>query len=219
MPTLRLAHRGDWRRAPENSLAAFLAALETPGCDGLELDVRISRDGVAVCYHDDTLTRLHGIDRRVAETTVAELEELGVPSLADVLAAVPRRAFLDVELKGETGRPAFEALVAGRGPGLERAIVSSFEPAALQRVAGWAPTWPRWLNALDAEARTIDQAVELGCIGVAINWRALDRRTVRVARGAGLQVGAFTVRRRATYRRLERLGLTLICAEASALDG
>ena len=38
--TLRLAHRGDWRRAPENTLAAFLAALAVPGCDGLEFDVR-----------------------------------------------------------------------------------------------------------------------------------------------------------------------------------
>ena len=219
MPTLRLAHRGDWRRAPENSLAAFLTALDIPGCDGLELDVRISRDGVAVCYHDDTLTRLHGIDRRVAETTAAELEAFGVPALGDVLAAVPRRAFLDVELKGETGRPAFEVLVAGRGPGLERAVVSSFEPAALRRIAGWAPTWPRWLNAHDAEPATIDRAVELGCRGVSIEWHALDRRTVREAREAGLQVGAFTVRRRATYRRLERLGVAAICAEAAALDG
>ena len=40
--TLRLAHRGDWRAAPENSLAAFLAALAIPACDGLEFDVRAS---------------------------------------------------------------------------------------------------------------------------------------------------------------------------------
>ncbi|MEA2611891.1 MAG: Glycerophosphoryl diester phosphodiesterase family, partial [Chloroflexota bacterium] len=34
--TLRLAHRGDWRRAPENTIAALLAALDVQGCDGLE---------------------------------------------------------------------------------------------------------------------------------------------------------------------------------------
>ena len=45
---LRLAHRGDWRVAPENTLDAFLAAMRIPGCDGVELDVRLSRDGVPV---------------------------------------------------------------------------------------------------------------------------------------------------------------------------
>ena len=96
---LRLAHRGDWRRAPENSLAAFHAALAVPGCDGLEFDVRLSRDDVAVCYHDDSLKRVHGIDRRVADLTADELEMAGVPTLQTVLEQVPRRAFLDIELK------------------------------------------------------------------------------------------------------------------------
>ena len=57
---LRLAHRGDWRRAPENTIAAFLAALDVPGCDGLEFDVRAAADGVPVVIHDDTLARVQG---------------------------------------------------------------------------------------------------------------------------------------------------------------
>ena len=216
---LRLAHRGDWRRAPENTLPAFLAALAIPGCDGLEFDVRAARGGVAVCYHDDTLTRVHGIDRRVDEMTADELEEHGVPTLESVLTTLPRRAFLDVELKGDPGRGAFEALVAGRGPGLERAVVSSFEPATLARIAGLAPLWPRWLNAHDAEPSTIAMALELDCRGVAIEWRALDRAAVARVRSAGLELTAWTVRRRPTYARLERLGVGTICVEAAALDG
>lgn len=219
MPTLRLAHRGDWRHAPENTIPAFLAALEVAGCDGLELDVRAARDGVAVCCHDDTLTRVQGVRRRVASLTADELEAHGVPTLASALAAIPRRAFLDVELKGDPGRGAFEALIAGRGPGLERAVISSFEPATLRRFAGWAPTWPRWLNAHDAGPATIARAVELECRGICVEWHALDRDAIARARAAGLQLGAFTVRRAPTYRRLERLGLALICAEAAALDG
>jgi glycerophosphoryl diester phosphodiesterase len=216
---LRLAHRGDWRRGAENTLPAFLAALTIPGCDGLEFDVRAARGGVAVCYHDDTLTRVHGIDRRVDEMTADELEEIGVPTLEVVLTTIPRRAFLDVELKGDPGRGAFEALVAGRGPGLERAVVSSFEPAALERFGGWAPLWPRWLNALDAESTTIATAVELGCRGISVEWHALDRAALARARAAELEVAAWTVRRRATVARLERLGLTAVCVEAAALDG
>jgi glycerophosphoryl diester phosphodiesterase len=217
--TLRLAHRGDNRRAVENTLAAFLAALLVPACDGIEFDVRAARWGVPVCYHDETLTRVHGIDRRVADMTADELEAIGVPTLADALAAIPRRAFLDVELKGDPGRGAFEALVAGRGPGLERAVLSSFEPATLQRFGGLAPRWPRWLNSHDASDATIATALGLGCRGLSVEWHALDRRAVARIQAAGLDLMSWTVRRRPTYARLERLGVTAICVEASALDG
>jgi len=217
--TLRLAHRGDWRTAHENTLPAFLAALAVPGCDGLEFDVRAARSGVPVCYHDDTLTRVHGIDRRVADTTVDELEAVGVPTLADALAAIPRRAFLDVELKEDLGRGAFEVLVGGRGPGLERAVVSSFDPAALERIGGLAPTWPRWLNTRDAAPSAIGTAVELGCRGISVEWHALDAAAVARARAANLEVASWTVRRRPTFARLERLGVAAICVEAAALDG
>ncbi|HET7030413.1 MAG TPA: glycerophosphodiester phosphodiesterase [Candidatus Limnocylindrales bacterium] len=216
---LRLAHRGDWRRGPENTIAAFLAALAVPGCDGLEFDVRAARDGVAVCYHDETLARVHGVDRRVADLPADELEALGVPTLEGALNAIPRRAFLDVELKGDPGRGAFEALVAGRGAGLQRAVVSSFEPAALERIGGYAPRWPRWLNASDASARTISTALELGCRGISVEWHALERRSIGAARAAGLEVAAWTVRRRPSFDRLARLGVVAICAEAAALDG
>jgi glycerophosphoryl diester phosphodiesterase len=216
---LRLAHRGDWRRAPENTIPAFLAALALPGCDGLEFDVRGARDGVAVCNHDATLARVHGVDRRVSDLTADELEELGVPTLEAALAAIPRRAFLDVELKGDPGRGAFEALVAGRGAGLQRAVVSSFEPAALERIAGYAPGWPRWLNVVDASPATIATATELGCRGISVEWHALDEAAMRRARAADLEVAGWTVRRRPTFRRLERLGVVAVCVEAAALDG
>jgi len=217
--TLRLAHRGDWRRAHENTIPAFLAALAVPGCDGLEFDVRLSRDRIAVCNHDETLSRVHGVDRRVADLTADELESIGVPSLESALAAIPRRAFLDIELKGDTGRPAFEALVAGRGPGLERAVVSSFDDAALRRIAGWAPMWPRWLNVLDASPATIERARDLECRGISVEWHALDRAAVARARAAGLDVAAWTVRRRPTFGRLAGLGVTAVCVEGAALDG
>jgi glycerophosphoryl diester phosphodiesterase len=203
----------------ENSVPAFLAALEVPGCDGLEFDVRAARGGVSVCYHDDTLTRLHGIDRPVSEMSVGELETLGIPTLADALAAIPRRAFIDVELKGDPGRGAFEDLVAGRGPRLERAVVSSFQPAALERIGGLAPTWPRWLNSHDGSAATIELARRLGCRGISVEWHALDPAAMARAREADLEVAAWTVRRRPTVTRLERIGVAAICVEAAALDG
>ena len=190
-----------------------------PACDGLEFDVRSARGDVPVCYHDDTLKRVHGIDRRVAEMSVDDLEAVGVPTLADVLAAIPRRAFLNVELKGDPGRAAFEALVGGRGPGLERAVISSFEPATLARIGGLAPNWPRWLNAWDSSPATIATAADLGCRAVSFEWHAVDAAAIARARSLGLEVAAWTIRRRSTFARLERLGVTAMCVEAAALDG
>jgi len=197
----------------------MLAALEIPGCDGLEFDVRLSRDGVPVLCHDETLDRVQGVDARVDELTASQLADLGVATLQEVLAAVPRRAFLDVELKGVHGRATVEVLTGGRGPGLERAVVSSFEPASLVAVARLAAAWPRWLNAADLEPSTVALAVELDCRGVSANWRAIDKRSVARARAEGLVVAGWTVRRRPTYRRLERLGVVAVCAEGAALDG
>ena len=219
MTMLRLAHRGDWRRAPENTVPALLAALDVPGCDGLEFDVRLSSDGVPVLLHDETLERVQGRPGRVDTIAARVLEDLGVPSLADVLAAIPHRAFLDVELKDRHGRAVVEVLAAGRGPGLVHAVVSSFNIETLERVAGLVPTWPRWLNAHDLEPATIATAVELGCRAISVQWRAVDARSVARARVAGLDVAAWTIRRRPTATRLERLGIIAACVEGAALDG
>ena len=217
--TLRLAHRGDWRRSPENSLGALLAALEIPGCDGLEFDVRLSRDGVPVVCHDETLNRVQRVDARVDELSAGQLADHGVASLEEILTALPRRAFLDVELKGRHGRATVDVLTGGRGPGLERAVVSSFEPASLEVVGRLAPAWPRWLNSVDLGPSSVARAVDLECRGISTNWRMIDKRSVARVRDAGLDLVAWTVRRRPTYRRLERLGVAAVCAEAKALDG
>ncbi len=217
--TLRLAHRGDWRRAPENSIAAFSAALAIPACDGLEFDVRASSDGVPVICHDVTLERTHGRPERVDALSAAALEALGVPTLAEVLATVGRRPFLDIELKEVMGPVVVELLAGARGQGLSNAAVSSFDVAALQRVAHLAPAWPRWLNSHTLTAADIDAASGLGCRSIAVQWRALDRDSVARAQAAGLEVASYTVRRSSTFDRLSRLGVVAVCVEAGALDG
>ncbi|MEO5884929.1 MAG: glycerophosphodiester phosphodiesterase, partial [Candidatus Limnocylindrales bacterium] len=176
-------------------------------------------DGVPVLLHDDTLARVQGRPERPDQLSAAALGDLGVPTLADVLAAVPPHVFLDVELKGDVGSVAVAVLAAGRGPDLRRAVVSSFDGAALERVAGLAPTWPRWLNAEDLAPATIGSAVELGCRGISADWRAIDRGSASRVRAAGLDLAAWTVRRRPTFQRLARLGVVAVCVEAAALDG
>ena len=217
--TLRLAHRGDHRLYPENSLAALLAAMDIPGCDGLEFDVRAAADGVPVIVHDHTLERVHGHVGAVADLTADDLEGHGVARLDLVLASVPRRAFLDVEIKESFGRELVEVLAAGRGPDLHGAVVSSFDVDAIARLRGLVPAWPTWLAAHDLGASTIGLAVELGCVGVSVEAPAIGPRNVAAARAVGLEVAAWTVTRRSAFRRLAGLGLAAICVEGEALTG
>lgn len=216
---LRLAHRGDWRRAPENTLPAFEAALSVAACDGLEFDVRAAADGVPVVCHDETLSRVQGRPDRVDGTSSTALFDLGVPTLEDVLRVAGRRAFLDVELKVDPGPVVIEVLAAGRGPEFRNAVISSFDPAVLEAIARRAPTWPKWLNTRVLDEATLAVATALGCRGVSVEWHALNAGSVALAHSAGLEVAAWTVRRRATFDRLERLGVLAVCVEAAALDG
>ena len=221
--SLRLAHRGDWRAAPENTLDAMLAALAIANCDGLEFDVRGSRDGVPVLLHDASLARVQGEHVSVEALTAERLADYRIPALADVLAAIGPSPFLDVELKGEPVPAVVDVLEAARGSlvsgELARAVVSSFEPDTLAWLGDRRPGWARWLNAMDLSPTTVALASALGCAGIAAEWRAIDPAAAGRARSAGLQIAAWTVRRRPTVERLERLGVMAVCVEAAALDG
>jgi glycerophosphoryl diester phosphodiesterase len=98
-------------------------------------------------------------------------------------------------------------------------VVSSFDPSALRRVHALAPGWPCWLNSYELNAGVVQLAVDLGCTGVSVAWWVIDQHSIALARDAGLQVAAFTVRRRPTFDRLARLGVAAVCVEARALDG
>lgn len=138
---LNVAHRGLHsadKTVPENSLAAFGAAAEKGY--GIELDVQLSKDGQVVVFHDDTLTRLCGVDQRVDELTYEELSELRlletsqqIPLFSDVLALVAGRSPFIVELK--TGRrnselceKTYQLLAAYEGP----YCIESFDPTIVR---------------------------------------------------------------------------------------
>jgi glycerophosphoryl diester phosphodiesterase len=214
---LRLAHRGDWRRSTENSIDAFLAAVGLSGCDGVELDVRGSADGVPVVIHDETLQRVQGVGHRVASLTADELGRHGVPTLAAVLAVCPVSTFLDVELKEDLAAAVIPLVTAVRGDPPRATVISAFAPATMATIRAHRPAWPRWLNSHVLGPGTADLARELGCRAVASEWHAIDARAVAAARDAGLEVVAWTVRRRPTYQRLARLGVAAIIAEGAAL--
>ncbi|GKQ36820.1 glycerophosphodiester phosphodiesterase [Streptomyces sp. A012304] len=84
-----VAHRGDPYRFRENTLASLRSALDQ-GADAVEIDVRLTKDGVPVLLHDETLKRLWERERPLRSLSAAEVRGLtagGVPTLAEALVA------------------------------------------------------------------------------------------------------------------------------------
>jgi glycerophosphoryl diester phosphodiesterase len=76
---LIIGHRGASAVAPENTIAAFREAIEV-GADGIEFDVRLTRDGVPVVIHDSTLRRTGDLPDRVVDLTASEIAKIDVGS-------------------------------------------------------------------------------------------------------------------------------------------
>lgn len=116
---LVIGHRGASGRLPENTLLAFRGAFED-GADGLELDVRLSRDGVPVVVHDATLRRTTGLPLRVSEHTAAELAEAPALSVGRRGRPVGRRRTLTRPVPrqdvGEVGVATLDAVLAMSEP-------------------------------------------------------------------------------------------------------
>jgi glycerophosphoryl diester phosphodiesterase len=227
-----LGHRGARRRAPENTIAAFDLALEE-GADGVELDVRLSRDGEVVVIHDADLGRVtEGRDtRRVEDLDVSELcqVELGdgvrVPRLVEVLDWARRRhARVNVELKRDvTRRTQFvwrtTRLVAMEPDAADRLIFSSFDPRLVAAVAWLVPWVPAgWL--ITSPAKVPGRSVAERLVGAsAVHPKAslVSAASIEPWQRAHLPVNVWTVNDPAEARRLDALGIDTIITDVPGL--
>lgn len=144
--SVKFAHRGLHNESvPENSLAAFRLAVDNGF--GIELDVHTAKDGVAVVFHDATLSRMVGKDASLRDFTSLELSEMRlldsdekIPTFSEVLELVDGKVPLLVELKqneGETGvaKATADLLREYKGD----FIVESFNPFTLAEFAREMP--------------------------------------------------------------------------------
>jgi glycerophosphoryl diester phosphodiesterase len=210
-----IAHRGLWAPdgAPENSLAAFHAACEAGY--GIELDVQLSADGEAMVFHDETLARMAGAAGRPADRSAAELGELRlagtdepVPTLAEALALVGRRALVLVELKTSAGA------VGSLEQRVHEVVMDHAGPTALIGFNPYSHAWfadrfPGVLRGLDSysykdakdlapEQRRAYAALEQVAIArphfLALGLDLLPSEAAARRRAEGLPVLAWTVR-------------------------
>lgn len=215
-----IAHRGASGTHPENTLAAFTAALAA-GAEMIELDLHLSADRVPVVIHDPTLRRTTGREGRVAGCTAADLaladaghgfspdggrsrpyrgRGLGVPALADVLAALPAARFtLEVKSLDPALDPALREVLERTGAA-RRVLLGSLEGETVRRLRRSFPEVPssfardevaaflrRGWAAAPPGAHALQVPPRHGLV------RIVTRRLVEEAHRSGLEVHVWTV--------------------------
>ena len=192
-----MAHRGASTAAAENTLPAFRLAREL-GADWVELDARLSADGVVVVHHDAHLSD----GRMVADISSENLPEY-VPSLAEALEECDGMG-VNIEIKNLPGDPDYDAdhavvdAVAGLAQaylGPERTLVSSFNMDSVDRLHRVDPSLPcAWLFfEMTDPAAVVERAVAHEMAAIHPFDRLVDRALVTRAHDAGLAVNVWTV--------------------------
>jgi glycerophosphoryl diester phosphodiesterase len=220
--TLVLAHRGARRQAPENTIPAFVRAIEL-GADGVELDVRRTRDDALVVRHD-----ADGAPGVWAELTLDAIRaaEPDVPVLAEVLDVCGGK-LVNIEIKNSprdldwdpTARAADLVVecLAARG-GADVVLVSSFDLGTVDRVRMLADQVPTALltfagDALDAllTAETNGHSALHPFVGQLAGGSA--GALVQRAHERGMQVNVWTVNEPDDMLRLDAAGVDGICTD------
>ncbi|MFI6418400.1 glycerophosphodiester phosphodiesterase [Streptomyces sp. NPDC050842] len=200
-PVTAVAHRGDPYRVRENTLPSIASAIGR-GADAVEVDVRLTKDGVPVLLHDDTLKRLWGHDRPLSRLSYEQLRELtydDVPTLREALITVgAHRLMLDLPGGNEDSVRTIVGTVRECGAG-ERVYycagaVAMLQVRAADPAAEIALTWtslapprrvlldavrPKWLNyRFGLVSRELTERVHRDGLLVSA-WTADTTRTMR----------------------------------------
>lgn len=189
---LIIGHRGASAVAPENTIAAFAAAIAA-GADGVEFDVRLSRDGEPVIIHDDTLKRTVGLRKRVAEMTAEELRRVDVPSLRELFELMAGNSLvLYLEIKESSAELASRCCeLVNEFSFADRVVVECFDLEVLRNIE--LTTAALFEPRMFADRQVVDRALQVGASAVALHHRLAKPALVEEAKRAGLRVVVWTV--------------------------
>ncbi|WP_326587761.1 glycerophosphodiester phosphodiesterase [Streptomyces sp. NBC_01294] len=206
-----VGHRGDPYRVRENTLPSIGSAFAR-GADAVEIDVRLTRDGVPVLLHDESLQRLWGYDVRLDEVTVAQLQELtrgGVPTLRDALMAAGTGQLM-LDLPGATAEAVRTVVGLVRECGAGERTSYCAGPDTMLAVRAADPSAPialTWTTLSPPRRVLIDAVAPLW-----LNYRfgLVSRELVHALHRDGLLVSAWTADTKRTMRTLMAAGVDSI---------
>lgn len=206
-----IAHRGASAYAPENTLAAFLAAIQL-GAEGIELDVHLDKNGELVVIHDPTVNRTTGIDANVNDLTAGELANLdagswfspqfqneGIPTLEAVLRILPPGYWVNVEIKYAPSQD--HGITRKLGTALKRwqpylnFVISSFEHSLLKEVYEVNSCLPLGLLYYQKQVDILSYAQSLPYPVYSLHpdFSLVTKEGVAEAHAAGFKIYPFTV--------------------------
>jgi glycerophosphoryl diester phosphodiesterase len=209
---LLLGHRG-CRSAgiTENSLAAFAHAM-SQGCDGFEFDVRRTREGRNVVWHDPTCC-----NKEIASTDSAELldpDGRRLTALEEVLTNFGRTAYLDIELKVSGGEESIVAALRANPP-QSGIIVSSFFPEILLRLHGLDDRLP--LGFICDRRSALDSWPDLPVQVVLPRYSLLHPQLVENIHQSGRQIISWTVNTKDQMRFASECGVDGLISDSPEL--
>ncbi len=201
-----LGHRGASKYLPENTIEAFDLALQH-GCDGFELDVRLTSDRAALICHDrDRKGKL------LADCVAAKFPGLLV--MEEVIERYSGTAFINVELKVEDlHEPVIAAFLKFRPQ--RGFLVSSFKPEALIPLYERKPGFPLGLICKTEQQLSVWGQVPIDAIFAHVSLFNEELRSLTA--NAGKQLFVWTVNREYDMRRLSELGVDGIISDDTAL--
>ncbi len=233
---VRIAHRGASGpcHAPENTLAAFRAAIEI-GVDGVECDVHCTKDGQAVVIHDRTLDRTTDSKGAVEKLTLDEVKEADagswfdpqfagerIPTLQEVLKLTKGKVITLVEIK-EKGVADRVVEEIEKAKSTTEVVIISFHASALKDAQEINPRIPRAFlvsgrKAIRRRSAILDlvqQAAELGS-ALDLGSKLITPQLVREAHLRGVGVWAWTVDDEEKMKKLAAMGVDAITSNYPA---
>ena len=225
------AHRGAATVAPENTIAAFNAAIAM-GVDRIELDAMLTSDGKVVVFHDTDLRRIANDPRRIADMTLEQIRAIDagtwfspdfagepIPTLDEAIIAASKGALLNIELKsvgGDESRLAAavcEILSAHDDPRTSRAVVTSLSARVLDEVRQTLPK--RRIGFI--VAASVGDLRRVNADFLAVDLRIATRQFMERARQADMPLHVWGVKDPADFTRLALFGVEGVIVSDPAL--
>lgn len=218
--------------APENTKAAFIAALEN-GADSLEFDVQFSSDGVPVIFHDLNLDRTTNGKGKLREKTLAELKQvdagiwfdrkfageeiLTLPEALELFKTIPQYLYFDLKSYSQWSLTEIEKLVeiVTNSGVKEKAVMTSFNEDLNERVRKVSGNDFIFCHAVAAESSyhaQLAKAVEMGERFISSNYKILleNQALIEKSKSQGIDIVVWTVDDREEFKQLIDLGVTRI---------
>ena len=205
---LIIGHRGAAALAPENTLRALREGMKC--ADYVEVDIRLSGDGVPVVIHDATLERTTTGAGPVRAYTLRELRELDagegekIPTLEEVLELTGGRTGLVVELKETEGVERIGTAI--KESGMEKVIIVSFHAAALKRARAVLPA-PCGLICSRSPEDAVKDALRIPAEYLLLKHTLLNTGMVKQAHENGLKLIPWTPNTTADMQRVIDMGV------------